>query len=291
MSYYMHHALHFLGFTVALILLGACNGVRVRKGDTLYGISRRHDVPIRAIIEENNLSPPYILSVGQYLVLPRAKTYRVRSGDTLYSIATRHNMAVSSLAKLNNIQSPYTIHRGQVLKISSWTEAKSQTASATATKAASSQSVSSDKQTEINRRQSVKNPTAFKGKANVPKAQSGKRFSWPVSGKVISYFGNGNDGINIAGSAGTIVKVADSGTVAYAGNELKGYGNLILIKHKDGWITAYAHNRKLLVKKGSIVKKGQKIAEMGNTGGVKTPQLHFEIRYKAKVVNPSLYLK
>lgn len=287
----MHHALHFLGFTVALILLGACNGVRVRKGDTLYGISRRHDVPIRAIIEENNLSPPYILSVGQYLVLPRAKTYRVRSGDTLYSIATRHNMAVSSLAKLNNIQSPYTIHRGQVLKISSWTEAKSQTASATATKAASSQSVSSDKQTEINRRQSVKNPTAFKGKANVPKAQSGKRFSWPVSGKVISYFGNGNDGINIAGSAGTIVKVADSGTVAYAGNELKGYGNLILIKHKDGWITAYAHNRKLLVKKGSIVKKGQKIAEMGNTGGVKTPQLHFEIRYKAKVVNPSLYLK
>ncbi|MBR6412713.1 MAG: peptidoglycan DD-metalloendopeptidase family protein [Alphaproteobacteria bacterium] len=278
---------------LAFILLGACNGVRVRKGDTLYSISKRHDVPMRAIIEENDLKPPYILSIGQYLVLPRQKTYRVRTGDTLYSIATRHGMTVSSLAKINNISAPYTIHRGDVLKISSWAEEEKQVASApspSVAKPIATGSVVADRQAEINQRKNVKNPTAFKGKANVPKAQAGKRFAWPVSGKVVSPFGSNNDGINIAGKAGTPVKAADGGTVAYAGNELKGYGNLVLIKHKDGWITAYAHNRKLLVKKGAIVKKGQQIAEMGSTGGVKTPQLHFEIRYKAKVVNPNQYL-
>ena len=272
-----------------VIILSGCSGVRVKKGDTLYSISRKHDVPMRALIEENNLKPPYTLSIGQYLYFPRTKTYRVRKSDTLYSIATRHGMTVSSLAKLNNIQSPYTIHQGDLLKISSWVEDNKKTG---ASKLASGSrgSVSEDRQAEIARRKNVKDPSAFKGKASVPKSQANKKFAWPVSGKVISPFGSGNDGINIAGSAGTAVKAADSGTVAYAGNELKGYGNLILIKHKDGWITAYAHNRKLLVKKGAIVQKGQKIAEMGSTGGVKTPQLHFEIRYKAKVVNPSQYL-
>ena len=277
-----------IGLVIILLFLGACHGVRVRKGDTLYRISKRHDIPMRAIIEENNLKPPYTLSIGQYLTLPRAKIYRVRSGDTLYSIATRHGMTVSSLAKINDIQAPYTIHRGQVLKISTWSE---EAVSSVAVSPSSGQgSVAADRQAEVNRRRNVKNPTAFNGKANVPKAQRGKKFSWPVSGKVASPFGNGNDGINIAGKAGTAIQAADGGTVAYAGSELKGYGNLILIKHKDGWITAYAHNRKLLVKKGDLIKKGQKIAEMGDTGGVKTPQLHFEIRYKAKVVNPSQYL-
>ena len=284
----MRFNLRVLALVTVFLFLGACNGVRVKKGDTLYSISKRHDVPMRAIIEENDLKPPYTLSIDQYLTLPRTKTYRVRSGDTLYSIATRHGMTVSSLSKINNISPPYTIHRGQVLKISSW--ADEQTAAAVSTKATGTGSVATDRQAEINQRKNVKNPTAFNGKANVPKSQMGKRFAWPVSGKVVSPFGNGNDGINIAGKAGTAIQAADGGTVAYAGNELKGYGNLILLKHKDGWITAYAHNRKLLVKKGATVKKGQKIAEMGDTGGVKTPQLHFEIRYKAKVVNPNQYL-
>jgi len=272
-----------------VFVLSGCSGVRVKKGDTLYSISRKHDVPIRALIEENNLKPPYTLSIGQYLYFPRTKTYRVRKSDTLYSIATRHGMTVSSLAKLNNISPPYVIHQGQLLKISSWVEEdRSVVAKSSVTKARGS--VVEDRQAEVARRKSVKNPAAFQGKASVPKSQMNKKFSWPVSGKVIAPFGSGNDGINISGSAGTVIKAADSGTVAYAGNELKGYGNLVLIKHKDGWITAYAHNRKLLVKKGDVVQKGQKIAEMGSSGGVKTPQLHFEIRYKAKVVNPHQYL-
>ena len=223
---------------------------------------------------------------------------RVRKGDTLYSIANRHGMSVSSLARLNRIQPPYTIHNGQVLKINSWSNEKgtpiftAEDRMKTSAKTAQNNvgTVAQDRQAEAVRRKAVKNPTAFQGKANVPKSQSKKKFAWPVSGKVVSPFGSGNDGINIAGKAGTAIKAAESGTVAYAGNELKGYGNLVLIKHKDGWITAYAHNRKLSVKKGDTVKKGQKIAEMGASGGVKTPQLHFEIRYKAKVVNPNQYL-
>lgn len=278
-----------IGCCLLCLITGCAGGVRVRRGDTLYSISRRHDVPLRALIEENRLRAPYTLSVGQYLRLPRTTTYRVRRGDTLYSVATRHNMTVSRLARLNDIRAPYTIHHGQVLKLSSWNDTEG--TAAAAPKASAGKTKTKAVSTATKTARSSKTPTATSRKAQVPKAQAGKTFAWPVKGPIVSDFGSGNDGINIAGTAGTAVKAADSGTVAYAGNELKGYGHLILIKHPNGWITAYAHNRKLLVKKNESVKKGQKIAEMGNTGHVKTPQLHFEIRYKAKVVNPRLYLK
>ena len=118
---------------------------------------------------------------------------------------------------------------------------------------------------------------------------------WPVNGTVVSGFGNlgsgrKNDGINIKAALGTAVKAADSGTVAYAGNELKGFGNLILIKHSDGWITAYAHCDRLFVKKGQKVARGEKIATVGSSGSVTTPQLHFEVRAGKKAVNPRAYL-
>ena len=121
------------------------------------------------------------------------------------------------------------------------------------------------------------------------------KFLWPVKGTVISHFGTigkgrTNDGINIKAALGTNVKAADKGTVAYAGNELKGFGNLILIKHDDGWITAYAHNDRLFVKKGQRVARGEKIATVGSTGGVNTPQLHFEVRSGKKALNPTAYL-
>ena len=118
---------------------------------------------------------------------------------------------------------------------------------------------------------------------------------WPVNGKVVSNFGlvgkgRKNDGINIKAAIGTNVKAADKGIVAYAGNELKGFGNLVLIKHSDGYITAYAHNDRLYVKKGQKVLRGEKIATVGRTGSVNTPQLHFEVRAGKKAVNPRSYL-
>jgi len=120
-------------------------------------------------------------------------------------------------------------------------------------------------------------------------------FIWPVGGKVISHFGPKkgglyNDGINISAKEGAAVKAADAGTVVYAGNELKGYGNLILIKHTGGYLTAYAHNEELLVKKGDLVKKGQIISHVGQTGLVSSPQLHFSIRQGRKILDPETHL-
>jgi murein DD-endopeptidase MepM/ murein hydrolase activator NlpD len=132
--------------------------------------------------------------------------------------------------------------------------------------------------------------------AAIPSATSSdERFQWPLQGKIISRFGakNGgqhNDGINIAAKEGAKVYAADSGTVAYAGNELRGFGNLLLIRHSDGWITAYAHNEKLLVKKGDKVARGQPIALVGATGNVDSPQLHFEIRRGSDPVDPLQHL-
>lgn len=126
-------------------------------------------------------------------------------------------------------------------------------------------------------------------------SNSSVRFSWPANGKVISDFGRTrdgerNDGINIALPVGTPIKAAASGTVTYSGDELKNYGNLLLIKHSDGYVTAYAHAEKLLVPRGAVVSKGQVIAYAGDTGDVSSPQLHFEIRRGTTPVNPDSYL-
>ena len=131
-------------------------------------------------------------------------------------------------------------------------------------------------------------------KVFLPKSK--KTFIWPVKGKIISDYGKKgqgqqNDGINILAPLGTEVLASEKGTVVYAHNQLKGYGNLILIHHANGWITTYAHLNKMYVSKGMKVNKGQKIATVGHTGSVKSPQLHFEIRYNTKVVNPKKYLQ
>lgn len=129
----------------------------------------------------------------------------------------------------------------------------------------------------------------------VPASTSGAQFTWPVNGAILARFGAAgkglhNDGINIAAPAGTQVRAAGNGVVAYAGNELKGFGNLLLIKHADGWTTAYAHNDKLLVAKGDTVVQGQVIAVVGRTGNVDRPQLHFEVRKGTQAMDPMAYL-
>jgi murein DD-endopeptidase MepM/ murein hydrolase activator NlpD len=128
-----------------------------------------------------------------------------------------------------------------------------------------------------------------------PPAHGNSAFLWPVRGHVLEGFGSGpggthNDGINIAAPRGAPVEAADGGIVAYAGNELRGYGNLILVKHQNGWISAYAHCDLILVKKGEKVARGQVIARVGSTGNVSEPQLHFELRRGNKPVDPQEYL-
>ncbi|MBY6263284.1 LysM peptidoglycan-binding domain-containing protein [Azospirillum sp. 412522] len=131
-----------------------------------------------------------------------------------------------------------------------------------------------------------------KAEVGAPPPRGGARFLWPVKGKLISGYGpkpDGlhNDGLNIAAAKGTAVVAADNGVVAYAGNELRGFGNLLLLKHSDGWITAYAHLDKIEVERGASVKRGQVIARVGQTGGVSSPQLHFELRKGSQAVDPS----
>ncbi|HUI18976.1 MAG TPA: LysM peptidoglycan-binding domain-containing M23 family metallopeptidase [Alphaproteobacteria bacterium] len=129
-----------------------------------------------------------------------------------------------------------------------------------------------------------------------PGGASGGRFIWPVRGKIISGYGQKegglfNDGINIAVKEGTPVVAADEGAVVYAGNEIRGFGNLVLIKHANGWMTAYAHNKELLVRRGEEVRRGQMIARAGSSGTTPIPQLHFEIRRGSRAVDPMKYLE
>lgn len=272
--------------------------VTVQRGDTLYSISRRYNVPLREIIETNHLIPPYRVYVGQTLRMPNAKYHIVQKGDTLYNISKRYNVDMSSVSRLNNLDEPYALALGQKLIIpGSVVEKETTTYTSTAKTNKTTKATSATKKTESSwwwsKKKSPPKKATYSKPAPVKKRKN--KFMWPVQGKVISNFGTigkgrTNDGINIKANLGTPVKAADAGRVAYAGNELKGFGNLILIKHNDGWITAYAHNDKILVKKGQTVRRGEKIATVGSTGGVNIPQLHFEVRSGKKALNPRTYL-
>ena len=271
------------------------SSVVVQKGDTLYSIARRYDLPIREIIELNGFRPPYGLRIGQVVQLPSARYHIVAKGDTLYNISKRYNVDVNSLSKTNDISPPYSLAVGQRLQLpDSIVGGEIHVASAApAEKSAwtfKKTSASASKKTAP-----VKKTITAENTYTPPTKNRKSKFMWPVRGSVISNFGpiakgRNNDGINIKAAKGTAVKAADKGTIAYAGNELKGFGNLILIKHDDGWVTAYAHNEKILVKKGQRVARGEKISTVGTTGGVASPQLHFEIRQGKKAVNPKSYL-
>ena len=132
-------------------------------------------------------------------------------------------------------------------------------------------------------------------KKKIYKQKSNESFIWPIKGKIISKYGSNdpgffNDGINIESISGEEVKASSGGEIVYSGNEIPGYGNLILIKHSKNWITAYAHLQKIYKKKGTLVKKGELIGAIGNSGNVKKPQLHFEIRKGKEAVDPLKYL-
>ena len=266
------------------------NQVTVRKGDTLYSIARRYDIPIRELIETNRLRPPYGLRIGQRLKMPTAKYHVVAKGDTLYNISKRYNVDMRLLSRTNNIAPPYSLSVGQRLLLPGSVVSKP-----IATNYVSNTSTQKNKKSSSLWKKPSNNNRSYSSYSTPVKKRNSK-FAWPVKGAIISKYGviakgRNNDGINIKAPLGAMVKAADAGTVAYAGNELKGFGNLILLKHSGGWITAYAHNDSLAVKKGQKVRKGEKIATVGSTGGVNSPQLHFEIRAGKKAVNPLSYLQ
>jgi len=247
--------------------------VIVAAGDTLFGLSRRFGLSVRELASRNGLNSPYRLSIGQQIRLHQLRSYRVRKGDTGYSIARRYGVSVSDLMRTNSIRPPYRLAVGQMLRL----PAKSS--------AASAQRV---------RRIAKKSPRKKPSPSTINSASKG--FQWPLRGAILSSYGPKpggvhNDGINIAAKRGAPVKAAASGRVVYAGDELEAYGNLILVRHPTGYITAYAHVDKMLVAEGVAVKQGQIIAHAGQTGGVSPAQLHFEIRKGRQAINPQRYLK
>ena len=281
--------------------------VEVRAGDGLYGIAKRAKVALRAIIDANGLKPPYTLEPGQRLILPRPRVHVVGAGDTVYGVARRYDVGIRNLIRANDIRPPFRIVVGQRLRLpaSPGIAASPRPAPARPTAMARSSSPAKDAARSAPSR-SVTRRAAPPAKAGrrlrvsppplEPPPREAQAFLWPVKGKLVSAFGPKpgglhNDGINIAAPKNTEVRAAANGVVAYAGNELRGYGNLLLIRHRGGWITAYAHNDRLLVGRGDVVKRGQSIARVGDSGRVTTPQLHFEIRRGSRAVDPARLLR
>lgn len=213
----------------------------------------------------------------------------VQKGENLPRVAQRCGTTIESLIEKNKLKPPYHLYVGQSLMYE-----KMHTV--VATKAPAVVHVPSPKPQPVIKPEPQ--PVMFlpQRKPDRPLALSVKGFIWPLKGKVISKFGEKsgglvNDGINIKAALRTSVMASEQGDVVYAGNEIKGFGNLVLIKHADDWTSAYGHNDVIFVKKGDRVTQGQVIAKVGNTGNVSTPQLHFELRKKSTPKDPRLHLK
>ena len=348
-------------------------------GDTVYGVAGRFNVPVRTVIDSNELTAPFRLPAGTRLVIPAPQSHIVQPEDTIWSIAHRYGVDQSTLTRVNDIEPPYIIAVGQQLRLPAVVQTASANiaestapaptpetvpgsapapagavtveelpplAATTPPTASSSEPEAVQSPTPHSVRQTGPVPlpspraTPSPAAAETAPAQAGStasttkpapaapepeslasvsptlpaapvaavpavvpqpaplssgKFLWPVNGRVLSGFGpkDGglhNDGINIAAPRGTPVRAAENGVVAYAGNELRGFGNLLLIRHADGWMSAYAHNESLLVQRGDKVARGQTIARVGSSGSVSTPQLHFELRRGARSVNPTSHL-
>jgi len=238
----------------------------VNRGDTLMSISRRNNVPVAELAKANNLDQSAKLSLGMKLNVPGAKSAAVAAAPAAQPVAAAPAQPVATVAapaaKMASAGGP-----PQAARLASAT-------------------------TNVVEEKPVVEAASVKSSEATGALPT---FRWPVRGKVITSYGaktNGksNDGINLAVPEGTPVKAAEDGVVAYSGNELKGYGNLVLVRHSNGYVTAYAHASELMVKRGDTIKRGQIIAKSGQSGEVGSPQLHFEIRKGSSPVDPLQFL-
>ena len=321
----------------------AKDAVIVQQGENLYSIAKKNDIPLRDLIDANNLEPPYALKAGSAIKIPFPNYHESREGETLYSISRMYDMKVNDVIALNNLKFPYPIYPGDKIKIvkdkNKKSEKNPQLALESKAKKENNIKPSEEKAKEIVEKknskeiekygfkpsevralelakrndssrtaQNIINPSKneiVETKLSINKpidkdsikkiANKTNRFSWPVRGEVISKFGPKsaglyNDGINIKAKDGQAVSSSEDGIVAYVGSELKGYGNLVIVKHSGGWISAYAHLKNSAVAIGQKISKGQKIGNVGNSGKVKFPQLYFGLRKGRDAVNPENYL-
>ena len=237
---------------------------RIKPGETLVSIAKRYQVSADDLASANRLGRPYVIYAGELLRVPpgaevapvsaRAEQHVVRRGESLSVIAERYGVSVSALARRNDLRSPDALRIGQRLDV-----------------------------------------PAGEPVIRTAAAPAEEGFLWPVQGKIVTRFGpkpDGeiNHGIAIAARKGTPVRAAQTGEVIYAGEAIRGYGRMVLIRHDDDYVTTYAHNQTLLVKVGDAVQRGQVIARVGDTGEVDRAQLHFELRKGRKPLDPEAHL-
>lgn len=272
--------------------------VPVESGDTIYTMANRYGVTPRKIILGNQLKPPYLLDGLSTVKLPKPRNHRVKPGDTLDTLSERYAVTRHELIRLNQLKSPYKLRPGTSLAIprsmdysmldlpgiNPSSKIKVVPGTALSTNTPSPPTSSEPATTPSSDQVPVK-----------PIATGSLAFGWPASGQVIQSYGlvsSGvkNDGINIAGNFGDPISSSYDGTVAFVGKDLKSFGNMILIKHDNGWITAYAHLSDIRVSEGQFIGKGDVIGSMGQSGKVSQPQLHFQIRKSRQPVDPLQYM-
>jgi murein DD-endopeptidase MepM/ murein hydrolase activator NlpD len=230
----------------------------VGANEALFDIATRYQVPVRALIDQNGLEPPYALAPGRVLELPPPRLHTVARDETLAEIAERYHVDTRSLLLLNRLQPPYEVRRGQRIALPAMAR----------------------------EREPERPPVAA-----APLPQGSGRFAWPLNGDVVARFGTQPggtrlDGIEIAGREGAAVRAAADGDVVYAGADIQGLGDLILVRHAENYVTAYAYNRHALVREGQHVRAGQAIAELGTRPDGRA-RLLFQVRRGSEALDPA----
>ena len=242
------------------------------------GCTSSWKAPVSSYSSDSSSNPP-VITKGAI----KGSFYRVEAGDTLYSISWRSGKDYKTLARWNGLRSPYTIYKDQLLRLKppvSKTHSSTKTVKTTTTKQPT--------KAPANKPKVSSSEVAKSTSSSVEKYKTHLKWRWPTKGKIIKGFKAGDDsrkGIVVSGNAGQPIVAAESGKVVYSGSGLIGYGQLIIIKHNDNYLSAYGYNRKLLVSEGDWITKGKQIATMG-TFNQSVPSLHFEIRKNGNPVNP-----
>lgn len=262
--------------------------VIVKPEDSLYRISKNNNIELSELAKINGISEPYNIVVGQKIKIPHNNStsishndtnikqnngdhHIVKQGETLYSISKAYNIDMDQIIKVNNLEKPYNLSLGQKLLLNSENNNKSK---------------------DIAEEESTAPAKVEKVSTNIEATE----FIWPVKGEIMKKFGEKIndtyfDGISIKSQKGVEIKASKSGEVAYSGNELKGYGNIIILRHENNWLTIYAHCDELKVKQGEKVNQGDIIATIGDTGNVNSYQLYFSIREGREAKDPLKFLK
>ncbi|MCF8707037.1 M23 family metallopeptidase [Rhizorhapis sp. SPR117] len=273
----------------------------VQSGDTLRSIGNRTGAGSEILAMVNNIPAPFIIHPGQRLHVPAGRYHLVSEGETGIAIARAYSVAWRDIVALNGLEDPFILRRGQRLLIPSETDPRDQTLEQRAAafrididdiltggqpalKEGEHTAAASTAAKPLPTTAAISEPSSFSGS-----------FTWPLSGPVIVPFGPGaggqrNDGLDIQAPKGTPIHAAADGVIAYAGDEIKLFGGLVLINHGSGWVTAYGHADTLNVVRGQKVTKGQVIGLSGASGFVSEPKLHFEIRKDRKPVDPLSHL-